>query len=565
MIARKKEANLHEAKGVQMVHLSFPYSPANVQEVKSLQGAVWNPKGKYWRVSLTLKNLLALKAYNYELCKALKRWGNTRHVISKKIPPLLHIPGLPGELYPYQKDGVAYVDAMEGRALIADEMGLGKTIQALAWLQLRTNARPALIVTTATMKGIWEEEARKWLQNADTQVLSGTKMDTELSGNILIINYDILVYWTRRLQDYGLQAVVMDECHKAKNPQAQRTKQMKKVCAGVPHVVGLTGTPMNKPKDLYVPVDLIRPGLFPSRFVFLRRYCGAKHNGFGWDFGGSSNEEELHKILTENVMIRRLKKDVLKDLPEKTYTFVPLDLENRAEYTRAEKDFESYVRDKVDRDVRKKFDEIAEEMKSIVSIDEEELEYLKQSKTETLTVMAQIEELKQLSVKGKMRSIIQWVDDFLETEEKLVMFCEHKFVIEHLMTYYGKKIVKIDGSVAPTDRKEVVRQFQKEERVRLFIGNAAAQEGLTLTRASNVAIIELPWTWDALSQRIDRVHRITQKRGVMVWYLLASQTIEEKIAKILDSTRIMAEQILDGKKPQQKDLITELFKQYGHN
>jgi SWI/SNF-related matrix-associated actin-dependent regulator of chromatin subfamily A-like protein 1 len=562
----KKEARIHEAKGVQSIHLDFPYSANNVSEARGLQGASWNVKAKYWRAALTLENLLLLKSYNYYLCDELKRWGNQRHKAINVVKPVTEIPNLPKglKLYPYQSEGVSFAEYMDGRALIADEMGLGKTVQALSWLVLRQDIKRVVIVTTATMKGVWEGECAKWVAGRSVQVIQGTAVDTLLTADILIINYDVLAYWVKRLQEEGIQAAILDECHKISNPTTIRTKQTVKLCSSIPYIIGLTGTPMNKPRHLYSIINIIKPGLFPSRFHFMRRYCGAKHNGFGWDFNGSSNEKELHELLTKNVMIRRLKKDVLKDLPEKTYTFVPLDLCNRGEYRLAERDFETYIRDKLDAEVRGEFAKITKDLKGLVSIDEQELEFLKQEKTETLTVLAQIEELKQLAVKGKMPSILQWVDDFLETGEKLVLFCEHTAIVDRLMTHYEKIAVKIDGRVPPAARREVANQFQTNDKIRLFVGNSAAQEGLTLTKSSNVAIIELPWTWDALAQRVDRVHRITQKRGVMVWYLLASQTIEEKIAKILDSTRVMAEQILDGKAPEQKDLLTELFKQYGH-
>jgi len=560
-----KKAWYHEARNVQTVRLWFPYSPGNIAEVKTLHGATWHPKGKYWSVSLVLDNLIALKKWNYMLCDRLREWGNVRYHVTKKVAPILHIPGLPGTLYPYQMEGVAYTEAMRGRSLIADEMGLGKTIQALAWVQLRRNdLRTVLIITTATMKGVWAEEAEKWVPKATMQVLSGTYANMRTSVKILIINYDILQYWVPLLQATAISAVIMDECHKVANEKTLRYKAVKKLVQGIPYVIGLTGTPMNKPRNLYAPVQLINPGLFPSKFLFLRRYCDAKHNGFGWTFDGSSNEEELHRLLTQNVMIRRLKKDVLKDLPEKTYTFVPIMLDNIQEYRHAERDFESYVMDKIDKDVRRRFkEELSEHLQGVVSIDEEALEELKHTKSDTMNVLGQIEELKQLAVRGKMKGLLQWVDDFLESEEKLVIFCEHRFVIEAFLLHYGKQIVKIDGSIPPEMRKEIVHRFQKDEKVRLFIGNKAAQEGLTLTRASNVAIIELPWTADALAQRIDRVHRITQTRGVNVWYLLAQGTIEEKIAKIIDENRRMAEMILDGKKPEQKDMITELLKNYG--
>jgi len=170
--------------------------------------------------------------------------------------------------------------------------------------------------------------------------------------------------------------------------------------------------------------------------------------------------------------------------------------------------------------------------------------------------------LKQLAVKGKMKNVNEWINDFLETDEKLVVFCTHKFVIEALMEEFKEIAVKVDGSVSLLNRQKAVDGFQTNDKIRLFVGNEAAEEGLTLTAASNLVHLELPWSPKTIDQRNDRCHRMTQKNSVMIYYLLAANTIEEKIAKLLDSKRKVVDAILDGIETEQASLLSELMKIY---
>src|SRR5690606_31128859 len=163
------------------------------------------------------------------------------------------------------------------------------------------------------------------------------------------------------------------------------------------HVIALTGTPIvNRPIEGFNIFQILDRNLFPNFWTYVHRYCDARHNGWGWDFSGATNKEELNQILTSTIMIRRRKADVLKDLPEKLYSFVPMELDNEKEYRTAEAEFIEYLRN-----VKGK--EAAEKAK----------------KAEHLV---KIEELKQLAVKGKMKQAISWIKDFIEDGNKLVVF-----------------------------------------------------------------------------------------------------------------------------------------------
>jgi SNF2 family DNA or RNA helicase len=454
------------------------------------------------------------------------------------LSSLKNIPGLKKALFPFQIEGVNQIEAHNGRILVADEQGLGKTAQSLAWLQLHPEYRPAIVVCPASLKLNWAKEAEMWMTNPKVQVLSGTNPSARLIGEILVINYDILSDWVPALSKIKPKVLILDEAHLAKNNAAKRTKACKKLAKTIPHVICLSGTPIiNRPVEIYNAVRMIDPLALPNFWEFAQKFCNAKHNGFGWDFNGASNTTELNTILVNSCMLRRRKADVLKDLPDKRFSFVPMEMDNEKEYFRAENDFIGYIRS----------------TKGNAAA-------VKASGAEILT---QMETLKQLAVKGALAESIKWIRNFLEIDGKLVVFAVHKFVIDALMQEFGDMAVKIDGSVANDARQKAVDEFQTNDKIRLFVGNIqAAGTGLTLTASSNAVFLELPWTPGSLSQAQDRIHRIGQKNAVVIHYLLAMGTIVEKIAHLLDSKQKVVDAVLDGKETDQESLLSELMQEY---
>jgi SNF2 family DNA or RNA helicase len=448
------------------------------------------------------------------------------------------VQGLRGELFPYQRKGVGFIEIKEGRALLADEMGLGKTVQALAWLQLHVKKRPAVIVCPASLKLNWAREAQKWMTDPNVEILSGKDPWIPV-GDVLIINYDIVSAWIAVLQEMEIKVLILDECHLIKNSAAKRTKAIKQLAKGIPHRIALSGTPIvNKPVEAFNAIKIVNPSVAGNFWDYAQRYCGAHRNGFGWDFNGATNTQELHMKLTNSIMLRRLKKDVLTELPDKTYSFIPIEIDNRKEYTTAEDNFIAFVR-------ATKGKEAAE-------------------KANNAAALAEIEGLKQLAVKGKLNQAVQWIEEFLESEDKLVVFTTHTFTIDTLMQKFKDIAVRVDGSTSLKTRQEAVDSFQTNPRCKLFVGNIkAAGVGLTLTAASNVVFLELPWTPGDLQQAEDRCHRIGQKDNVTIYYLLAERSIEERIAHLLDEKKKILSSVLDGRTPETTSLLTELIKAYG--
>ena len=524
-------------KGERVIKLSFPFDYDILTKVRSLAGRKYHAETRNWSVPIAAEAIEKLREWNFEIDQRfldyLQKVKLRRTHIEKN-----GIPGLNGTLHEFQNKGVAFVEANRGRALIADEMGLGKTIQALAWLQLHPNFQPVVIIVPASLKLNWKREAEKWLPNPKVEILSGTS-PWKTTGDMLIINYDVLHAWIDHLKWRRPQVLITDESHYYKSNSAKRTKAVKMLAKGIPYVIALSGTPiLNRPIEIYNAIKIIRPELFPNYMAFTKRYCNARHNGFGWDFSGHSNIMELHHILTSSVMIRRLKSEVLQDLPDKTYSFVPIELDNAAIYNQAERDFIAFVK-------AYKGKEAA----------------IRASNAKVLT---SIEGLKQLAVQGKLKRSIDWIKNFLDSsDQKLVVFAVHKFVIDALMKEFPDISVKIDGSVSNGERQKSVDNFQNNQNIRLFIGNIqAAGVGITLTAASNVVFLELPWTPGALVQAEDRTHRIGQKDAVTIYYLLAENTIEEKIAKLIDSKRRVLDIVLDGQDTPTESLLMTLINSY---
>jgi SWI/SNF-related matrix-associated actin-dependent regulator of chromatin subfamily A-like protein 1 len=524
--------------GERMIKMSFPYDIEVLDKVRSLIGRKYHSDKKIWTAPLYHETVNQLIEWGFTPDEKLTKFISRTKLKTEQVKLSgLKIPGLRGTPRNFQYEAVSFVELNNGRALIADEMGLGKTVETLSWLQLHRDRVPILIVCPASLKLNWEIEYMAWLPNPSIEILSG-EVPWQPTADVLIINYDILPKWVKVLRRLGIQIMITDECQYYKNDKAKRTEAVKFLARSIPYFLALSGTPIeNRPVEMINAIFIIKPDLFTSPWHFKHEFCGAKHNGYGWDFNGASNVLKLHKILTDTIMIRRLKKDVLKELPEKQYSFIPMQLDNQKEYDEAKNNFISFIRENQGAKAA-----------------------LKAKKAE---VLVQLGTLKQLAVKGALKQSIGWIQDFVDTDNKLVIFATHKFVIDALMEVFRSIAVKVDGSVSIKDRQTAVDKFQFDTSCKLFIGNIdAAGVGLTLTAASSVAFLELPWGPGKLKQAIDRVHRIGQKLCVNVYYLFAINTIMQRTAKLIDVKQRTIDAVLDGIETEDADLIYELMKEF---
>ncbi|MFW6272536.1 MAG: DEAD/DEAH box helicase [bacterium] len=554
-----------------------PYDLMMTRLISKINGSLYNHSKGTYKVPLKRTNVQKLEDNGFKFSRVLKKWieQDNQIVKEKKKTIVKDIPGLPHSLFSYQKVAVKFVEDNDGRALIADEMGLGKTVEALAWTQLHPNRRPVLIICPSSLKVNWERETKKWVPDADVQVLEGLQ-PYELTGNFIIINYAILRGWVKQLKQYGFKISIVDEIHYIKTTSAKRTKAAKKIFNRIPYILALTGTPVEKdPIEIYYIANIIDPSLFPNELHFKSNYCVTKRSHFSGkkEIIGSKNEKKLNKILRESIMIRR-KKDEVTDLPAKNTAVIPIPINNKMEYLTAEEELISYLHTKYDSGkdevtIRKELLDYAKRTKikidnldSLSDADYDKIKDIKLEKAESAKPLLRLLELQKLAVDGKMDEVVQWIRDFLKSGEKLVVFAINVRVIERLIKEFPKA-VRVDGSVTGKKRQSAVDRFQNDKDCQLFIGNIiAAGVGLTLTAASNVAVIQHLWNPMKTEQAIDRVHRITQTKKVTIWKFVAENTIEEHILSIANQRKSMVDKILDGVFQKEVSTLQELINIY---
>jgi SWI/SNF-related matrix-associated actin-dependent regulator 1 of chromatin subfamily A len=365
--------------------------------------------------------------------------------------------------------------------------------------------------------------------------------------------------------------ILLDEAHYIKNNSAKRTKAFKRLNKRIPKLIALTGTPIdNRPVEIYNVVQAVDSEVFPNYFHFIRKYCGAKKTYFGWDTNGATNMQELHEILKRTVMIRRKKSEVLSELPAKQFVNVPIQIDNAGEYQRAEIAFTDYLQKRyseIDEEIEKELKRFAKrnDYETGEVLTDQEITFLKQRKIEKANLapfLVQIEYLKQLAVEGKFKFIKEWIEDFLDSGEKLVVFGVHRKFIAELCKMFPNAL-QIDGGTSMKDRQKAVDEFQNNPKQNILIANIrAAGVGITLTASSNVMVFEFPWSPSILSQAIDRLHRIGQLKQVTAWFLVGENTIEEKILKLLKDKENLISQVLDGVDSKDSNIIRELIKGY---
>ncbi len=324
---------------------------------------------------------------------------------------------------------------------------------------------------------------------------------------------------------------MLDESHYVKNPRAKRTQAVRKLASALaPDALrlALTGTPvMNHPEELIAQLRIIgRLEDFGSGAKFARR------------FQGQGAEERIHWHLRRSCFVRRLKVDVLPQLPAKRQVTVPVALDNEREYRMAEEDIIAWLREQP------------------LELSELEARVAATLRAERL---AQLNALRQLAARGKLGAAIVWIHDFLESEEPLVVFTGSREVQQRLIQRFPEAL-HIVGDDSVAQREEAVQRFQQEGGL-IVCATRVAGQGITLTRASNVAFLDLEWTPAMHDQAEDRLHRIGQEESVTAWYLLAAQTIDETMLELIARKRGIVGAVTDGRADDSENLIQSVVKE----
>ncbi|HEX2015745.1 MAG TPA: DEAD/DEAH box helicase [Solirubrobacteraceae bacterium] len=437
---------------------------------------------------------------------------------------------LNGRLEPFQWAAVRYALRVR-RTFLADEQGLGKTVEALAALE-SDGAYPAIVVCPASLKLNWRKEIERWLPHRSVSVLMG-RTDAGRPCELTVLNYELVAAHRERLAARHPRALVVDESHYVKNPQAQRTRAVRRLAGAISPDglrLALTGTPvLNHADELIAQLRVLgRLEDFGSGARFSRQ------------FQGELSEERLHWHLRRRCFVRRSKAEVLPQLPAKRRVVIPMELSNRREYRLAEEDVIAWLREQ--------------------PLDLSELE-AKIAATLRAERLAQLGTLQRLAARGKLAAALAWIADFQASGEPLVVFARHREIQEAVLERFPDSLHLL-GRDPIAARERTVAAFQSGEGSGLLVcATRVAAQGLTLTRASNVAFLELEWTPAMHEQAEDRCHRMGQQDAVCAWYLLAAETIDERMARLIEHKRGLVAAVTDGRSREDEGVVEQVIRE----
>lgn len=465
----------------------------------------------------------------------------------------IDLPCPPGLAYrPYQKAGIAYALSRQ-HVLIADEMGLGKTIQAIGLCNADDAVRRVLVLCPAGLRLNWRAEWRKWsTKRKPVKVVGPNTWPSFARRNLtdgagcVILSYDSVRKWRLQIDRWEPDVLICDESHYLKTPGTRRTRNIlgyQRQGRGdhVPPIrahrtVFLTGTPLlNRPAELWTTVRRLDPlGLGSDRGEFWRRYIN-----------DSRHLDELNRRLRRGIMVRRLKKDVEKDLPPKQRQIVPLMVSGADDILKHERS--------VLEAQRRRVEELkAAELKAREAGDPEAYRAAVMAMRQGKSIaMTEISKVRHETAMKKLPAAIEHIKEVLDETEKLVIFAHHHDVIDGLAGSL-ERAVAFDGRTSLAERHNLVSSFQADAEVRCFIGGiAAAGLGITLTAASTVIFVELDWTPARMSQAEDRCHRIGQTAEmVVVQHLVIDDSIDARMSKMLVEKQAVLDQVLGDKPPE---------------
>lgn len=351
------------------------------------------------------------------------------------------------------------------------------------------------------------------------------------------------------------KTLICDESHFLKDIGAQRTVAAIEISGTVEHAICLTGTPIDsRPMELWTQLQIVNKGVAPKRFDYGVRYCAgyqkpAARGQMVWDFTGVSNITELDKTLRSTIMIRRTKDQVMKELPPKTRTMIPFVVDEA--YDKLYRKEEASALDRL-REIRKERNDWRAVLEALPEADRRAYVAKHAEKAHRAAglkdmAISEIEKLKEAAVNAKFSECIDFTVEKQESQGKILVFAVHHKTIDRLVAAFREKGIKtdfIDGRVTGVPRQNVIDAFQDGDLEILVCGIRAMSVGANLVASHTVIFIELDWTPGIHSQAEDRTHRIGQTMPVFVYYLLLLGSIEEKIAKMIDSKREVVNSIL---------------------
>jgi SWI/SNF-related matrix-associated actin-dependent regulator 1 of chromatin subfamily A len=528
------------------LYIKFPYDPTTVERVKTIPGRRWNPEEKVWTVPV---NALTQVAVTFPRARYIgEELGKQANGIlvgmkTRKAEKAPQPAGLNIKLRPFQSVAVEWSKGLDC-PLFGDDMRLGKTLESIGWV---INKPPlpdrvgTLVICPASVKLNWEREIARARPADSIMVINAfSKELMEKWGQHLgrplwvITNYERIIdkeiknkdektgklkktVIRNEFKDFLLGSrfanLIVDEAHYCKNPTKMRSKAVLELAASMPRVAALTGTPIqNRPKELFPILVMLKQARKSDWWGFAQRYCAPVRNHFGWDFDGASNLPELHERL-KALMIRRLKDEVIKDLPPKRYSSFAVRLSNQKQYSIVEKGFRDFLREN-------------------------------KASDGAGTLM----HLKHLAAKGKVADVRQWLKDFDEQGRKAVVFSSYLDPLKELHESFQSVLITGENV---EQRQELIDEFNADKSRRFaFCSTGACGVGINLSSADTVIFIDLPWTPAAKLQAEDRADdpfgEHPESHRLEVVHAYAPYTIDERLAKILEEKRRVFGQAVDA-------------------
>jgi hypothetical protein len=452
----------------------------------------------------------------------------------KGIPPMEMPASVQADMRPYQKDGfdfLCHLTQIKLGGILADDMGLGKTLQTLAWLAWlqesrpggMKNRKPSLVICPASVLHNWKREANRFTPQLKVLVLESGAARHNLRKQIpqhdlIVTNYALLRRDLEELQKFAFGAVILDEAQFIKNPGAQVTQSVKQLKSE--HRLALTGTPLeNRLLDLWSIVDFVQPGYLGNQEYFVETY----------EPKGVEEAEAAQRIARRRLsaklrplLVRRLKKHVAKDLPDR--------IEQRRDCELGDEQRKLYLAE-----LRRSRDQI---MQTVAE------KGLNRSK---IHVLAALTRLRQICchpklvgndcISGKTETLFELLEPLLEEGQKVLVFSQFVQMLELLEKECRERQINTHILTGHTkDRQQVVTTFQNDTNPGVFLLSLrAAGTGLNLTTASYVVLYDPWWNPAVEAQAIDRSHRIGQTQTVNAYRLISPGTVEEKIWELQQS------------------------------
>ncbi|KAL5182719.1 SWI/SNF-related matrix-associated actin-dependent regulator of chromatin subfamily A-like protein 1 [Glycine soja] len=547
------------------VAAKFQYDQVVIAAFRRIPRSSWNAKERLW--IFPLSSLLEAEKVLGEIPSYSVQVDNLDPLVKRAVAAASAVPDLQdryhkipsyieSKLLPFQREGVSAVylppiqydrlPTSKGKPLMVFIKPLGCVflLQAIAVASCIQDLWPVLIIAPSSLRLQWASMIQQWLNIPSSDILivlsqsggsnrggfnivsSSAKSSIRLDGLFNIISYDLVPKLQNMLMTHDFKVVIADESHFLKNAQAKRTTASLPVIKKAQYALLLSGTPaLSRPIELFKQLEALYPDVYRNVHEYGNRYC--KGGVFGV-YQGASNHEELHNLIKATVMIRRLKKDVLSQLPVKRRQQVFLDLENKDM-----KQINALFRE---------LEMVKAKIKAAKS--QEEAESLKFAQKNL------INKIYTDSAEAKIPSVLDYIGTVIEAGCKFLIFAHHQPMIDSIHEFLLKKkvgCIRIDGGTPAASRQQLVTDFQEKDAIKAAVLSIkAGGVGLTLTAASTVIFAELSWTPGDLIQAEDRAHRIGQVSSVNIYYLLANDTVDDIIWDVVQSKLENLGQMLDG-------------------